>query len=137
MTFRSNFYKKSKLLFQKRSYVHKAIIYLPLNLQTLQKQQKVQKTQQFCSSVTRIILEGVTDVGWWQKSFRDPWKKNRDNYFQYSYWLKRLKFNLLSANFTKWSNTQTIRQQFAAELFVAICCRIVWVCLAILCNWCL
>ena len=134
MTFRSNFYKKSKLLFRKRSYVHEAVMYLPLNWRTLQKWQKVQKTQQFCSSVTRIILEGVTEVGWWQ-IFRDPWKINQDNHFQYSCWLKRLKFNLLSANFTKWSNTQTIRWQFAAELFAAICCRIVWVCLAILCDW--
>ena len=44
---------------------------------------------------------------------------------QYSYWLKRLKFNLLSANFRKWLNTQTIRRQFADELFATICCRIV------------
>ena len=134
MTLRPNFNKKSKLLFWKRSYVHEAIMYLPLNWRTLQKWQKVQKTQQICSSVTRIILEGVTEVGWWQ-SFHDPWKTNQDNHFQYSYWLKRLKFNLLSANFTKWSNTQTIRRQFAAELFAAIYCRIVWVCLAILCGW--
>ena len=134
MTLRPNFNKKSKLLFWKRSYVHEAIMYLPLNWRTLQKWQKVQKTQQICSSVTRIILEGVTEVGWWQ-SFRDPWKTNQDNHFQYSYWLKRLKFNLLSANFTKWSYTQTIRRQFAAELFAAIYCRIVWVCLAILCGW--
>ena len=63
MTFRPNFYKKSKLLFRKRSYVHEAIMYLPLNWRTLQKWQKVQKTEQFCSSVTRIILEGVTEVG--------------------------------------------------------------------------
>ena len=90
---------------------------------------------QFCSSVTRIILEGVTEVGWWQKSFRDPWKINRDNHFQYRYWLKRLKVNLLSNNFTKWSNTQRVRRQFANQLFAAICCRIVWVCLAILWDW--
>ena len=62
-TFRLNFQKKSKLLFRKRSYVHKAIMYLPLNLQTLQKLQKVQKNQQFCSYVTRIVLEGATEVG--------------------------------------------------------------------------
>ena len=135
MTFRPNFYKKSKLLFRKRSYVHEAIMYLPLNLWTWQKWQMIQRTQQFCSSVTRIILEGVTEVGWWRKSFHNPWKINRDNHFQYSYWLKRLKFNLLSANFTKWSNTQTIRRQFADELFAEICCRIVWVCLAILWDW--
>ena len=135
MTLRPNFNKKSKLLFWKRSYVHEAIMYLPLNWRTLQKWQKVQKTQQICSSVTRIILEGVTEVGWWQKSFRDPWKINRDNHFQYRYWLKRLKVNLLSNNFTKWSNTQRVRRQFANQLFAAICCRIVWVCLAILWDW--
>ena len=38
----------------------------------------------------------------------------------------------LSANPTKWSNTQTIRWQEPAN-----CQRIVWICLTILWGWCL